>query len=260
MASTHVHLRITDAHGREHDVRAVMNGPGWMVEASLGGRPFSKHCDSWQSVERTVFWLRRHADGQPSSPAWSAIAAGTLVMLSLSASLALAQVPGDQSPAVRQFINATREYAELHRQLESRLPALEVTSHPDEIYRAVQTMAAAVRATRPAAQPGDLFTEALAPELRARIAGALSANGLTAADVRAAEAAEGIATGMPPLRINGSFPWRYATNMVPCVLSTLPPLPPELQYRIVGNTLVLVDLHADLIVDLLPYVLAETER
>jgi hypothetical protein len=242
-------------------VRAVMTGPGWVVEASLDGRPFSKRCGSWQSVERTVYWLRRHAGGQPPALAWNAVAAAvTLIMLLSSAATPLAQAQGDPSPAVRQFMDATREYAALHRQLESRLPRLEVTSHPDTISAAVQAMAAAVRAARPAARPGDVFTEALAPELRARIAVALAAHGFTADDVRAAEAAEGLAAPGPPLHVNESFPWRYATSLFPCILDALPPLPPELQYRIVGNTLVLVDLHADLIVDLLPYALADTER
>jgi hypothetical protein len=48
--------------------------------------------------------------------------------------------------------------------------------------------------------------------------------------------------------------------MFPCVLEALPTLPPELQYRIVGDTLVLIDVHAGLIVDLLPHALIETER
>jgi hypothetical protein len=105
-----------------------------------------------------------------------------------------------------------------------------------------------------------LFTDAVAVELRARMAESLVAHGFTAADVREAEALEGVNAAMVPLRVNGTFPWIYATSMFPCVLNALPPLPPELQYRVVGNTLVLIDVHASLIVDLLPYALVETER
>lgn len=203
----------------------------------------------------------RITDAQRSAFAWNAVAAAVvLIMVLSSAATALAQGQDDPSPAVRQFMDATREYAVLHRQLESRLPRLEVTSHPETVYAAVQAMAAAVRAARPAARPGDVFTEALAPELRARMAVALASHGFTPDDVRAPEAADGLAAPGPPLRVNESFPWRYATSLFPCILDALPPLPPELQYRIVGNTLVLVDLHADLVVDLLPYALADTER
>jgi hypothetical protein len=48
--------------------------------------------------------------------------------------------------------------------------------------------------------------------------------------------------------------------MHPAVLQALPPLPPELQYRMVGCDLVLIDVHADLIVDILPYALADSEE
>ena len=60
------------------------------------------------------------------------------------------------------------------------------------------------------------------------------------------------------LRVNGTFPWVLATAMFPCVIAALPPLPSELQYRIVGDTLVLIDVHASLILDLLPRALVET--
>jgi hypothetical protein len=38
----------------------------------------------------------------------------------------------------------------------------------------------------------------------------------------------------------------------PQLLQVLPPLPPELQYRIIGRSLVLWDHHANLVVDYLP--------
>ena len=56
---------------------------------------------------------------------------------------------------------------------------------------------------------------------------------------------------MPPL-VNGAFSWRTAVPTPPCVLAVLPPLPDELQYRFVGRDLVLVDIEANLIVDVLP--------
>ena len=48
-----------------------------------------------------------------------------------------------------------------------------------------------------------------------------------------------------------------AASWPPCRLAALPPLPPELEYRIVGGDLVLIDTHASLIVDLLPRVLPD---
>jgi hypothetical protein len=60
-----------------------------------------------------------------------------------------------------------------------------------------------------------------------------------------------------PLKVGEPFHWIYGSAMFPCVLDALPELPTELQYRIVGSTLVLIDVHAGMIVDLLPGLLAE---
>jgi hypothetical protein len=175
------------------------------------------------------------------------------------AAASYAQLPPPESPAVRQFTDATRAYAWLHRRAENNLAPLEVNSNPDTIHRLVQEMAAAIRAARADARQGEFFTDTLAVELRLRIADALAANDLTAWDVHAMEAADGIDPAMVRLTVNGPFPWIYASAMLPCVLQALPELPPELQYRIVGSTLVLIDVHAGLILDLLPQVLADTE-
>ena len=51
--------------------------------------------------------------------------------------------------------------------------------------------------------------------------------------------------------VNGRFPWMRGAAMWPCIIDALPPLPDELQYRIVGRDLVLVDVHANLVVDIL---------
>ena len=262
MTSTYVDLRFTDACGRQQVVYAMMHDSGaWDVRGIVSGQPFSRACDSWQAVERTVLWLRRHAHEQAAPPARQFAAVAAIVLLVLGGSaVALAQTPGAQSPAVGAFTDATRDYALLHRRLESTLPKLEVTSNPETIVRAVEQLGAALRAARPNATAGDFFTEAMAVELRVRIDDALVANGFSPADVRATEAADGIDAAMVPLKVSGHFPWRYASATFPCVLQALPALPPELQYRIIGNTLVLVDVHADLIVDLLPYALADTER
>ena len=40
--------------------------------------------------------------------------------------------------------------------------------------------------------------------------------------------------------------------MPPALLLRLPPLAPELQYRFIGRTLILLDVDANLVVDVLP--------
>ena len=63
--------------------------------------------------------------------------------------------------------------------------------------------------------------------------------------------------GDPPppshLQVNARWPERMPFNFVPPqLIAALPPLPPELEYRIIGRSLVLWDHHANLIVDFLP--------
>ena len=55
------------------------------------------------------------------------------------------------------------------------------------------------------------------------------------------------------LRVNMPWPEHISFGFVPSqLLSALPALPAELQYRIIGRSLVLWDHHANLIVDFLP--------
>ena len=187
------------------------------------------------------------------------LAVMTAVVILAAAAASFAQPLPAETPAVQQFTAATRAYAALHRRIENTLEPVEVTSNTETIQRLVQEMAAAIRAERPEARQGEFFTDALAVELRLRIAAALAANGVSAWDVHAAEAADGVDSWMVPLTVNGRFPWSSASAMFLCVREALPELPPELQYRIVGSTLVLVDVHAGLILDLLPQALPDTE-
>ncbi len=169
-----------------------------------------------------------------------------------------AQVPVTDDEAVQQFQQAADEYVLMHRYLERQLPPLTVTDAAT-LRQAIAAMAAAIRTARPDAHQGDLFSPAVADVLRYRIARNLHRQGLTPFDVLADQLAETGPVGMPVLTVNGSFPWKLTAGMHPAVLQALPPLPPELQYRMVGGDLVLIDLHADLIVDILPYALADSE-
>lgn len=159
---------------------------------------------------------------------------------------------------VLQFAKGTEDYAFLHRQLENRLPPLVVNANPETIRRAIDDMAAAIRAARPDARQGDLFNPAIQAAIRVRIARSLGSHGFTPADVQEVELVAGIDSAAVTLRVNGTFPWTLGTAMFPCVLEALPPLPPELQYRLVGRDLLLIDVHASLIVDILPLALGET--
>ena len=180
----------------------------------------------------------------------------TIILVAMSAPFVYGQ--NTESPAVRAFNAATRDYASMHRRLEQQIGSIQLNTPIETINRLIEELAVAIRVERPDAKQGDFFTPALAPELRARIEHALVMNGFSAADVRQSERRDAIDVGAAVLRVNGTFPWVLGAAMFPCVIAALPPLPPELQYRIVGDALVLIDVHASLIVDLLPHALVET--
>lgn len=190
----------------------------------------------------------------------------TPIALALSVALMFAAAPGSaqrvvipDEEAVLHFQRAAEDYALLHRQLERRLGPIEVTANTETLRRAIDTMAAAIRAARPDARQGDLFVPAVQDVIRERIARSLRSHDMTPADVRAAGMAERADRGPVTLQVNGAFPWAAGAAMFTCILEALPTLPPELQYRIVGNDLVLIDVHASLIVDLLPYAIGDSE-
>ena len=182
---------------------------------------------------------------------------GALVLAMLVTATASAQSPAPVVQAFSPFEKTTHDYALMHRRLERQVGKIELGTPVSEINRMILELAAAIRAERVDARQGDFFTPALTHLLRSRINDALSAHGFTAEDVRDAGRAEGVDYASVALRVNDTFPWMLAVGMFPCVIDALPPLPPELQYRIIGDDLVLVDIHASLIVDILPGALTD---
>ncbi len=183
------------------------------------------------------------------------------LLMALMSMAAYAQSPDPATQAITAFENATQHYVLMHRRLERQIGPIELGTPVAEINRIIHELAAATRAERAEARQGDLFTPSLAHLLRTRINDALLDHGHTADDVRAAGRVDGVDYERVRLQVNGSFPWALAVAMFPCVLEALPSLPPELQYRIVGDDLMLIDVHAGLILDILPRALTDlTER
>ena len=179
-----------------------------------------------------------------------AFAAGAACAVLLFVDPARAEQSANTAAAVEEFQDAVDNYAQLHRRLEKQVPGMLVTEHAQDIFDASDALAAALIAARPAAREGDIFAVAVANTFRRRIGRALTARGLLPDEVIAASIEEAPADSPQPA-VNGRFPWMRGASMWPCIIEALPPLPDELQYRIVGRDLVLVDGHANLVVDIL---------
>lgn len=180
-----------------------------------------------------------------------------VLMLMFSAFGVAAQPLQPASQAETAFAAAIDDYVAMHRRLEMLAGPITLDSPIESINRSIQALAAAIRVERREAAQGDLFTPALGRELRVRVNEALLEHGFTAADIHRSAQTDAINPFQVRLHVNGTFPWVLGAAMFPCVIEALPPLPSELQYRIVGNDLVLIDVHASLIVDILPNVLAD---
>ena len=153
-----------------------------------------------------------------------------------------------------QFLQRVDEYVQLHRDLERLLPPQTVTSKLDELLAPRVSLARELRRARARAREGDIFTPATAVYMRVVTAETMSREGLTGLrDVIDPE----LAVNMSAL-VNAEYPAGRSVPVIPCsLLIALPPLPPELRYSFVGRDLILWDLHAALIVDIvrdaLPY-------
>ena len=147
------------------------------------------------------------------------------------------------------------EYWALHRRFERLLEPGTMFLDPSHDYAARQALADLLRAARPGAGEGDLFTPDVAEVFRVRIAQALIATRRTASDLLRGDD-EDEWPGLAPPVVNGAFNWRWRNVMWPSILFALPPLPDDLEYRFVGVDLILVDVHANLVVDILRDALA----
>lgn len=157
--------------------------------------------------------------------------------------------PTDPRSPLAVFGERTVAYAVLQQELARALPPLEPTTDLRSLYRTRAKLAAALKAARPLARQGEMFTPAVAEVFRTLIAHALS--GLDSeAFLRDLYEGEEVPAGFRP-RVHDVYP-DWAIHEFPVVLlDRLPMLPEELEYRLIGHDLVLWDVDADLIVDVL---------
>jgi hypothetical protein len=187
-----------------------------------------------------------------------------LAVLLLSAGPgAVAQAPPPPPPSqrvlqdavtIQAFDERVNQYVTLHRFLEGWVLPLRPTQDIAEIQASMRALGQRIQLLRANARQGDLITSDLARIFRRQIS-CLSTDDWAAILDGSADDDEGsVSTGpTPALRVNIEWPENVPFGfMPPQLLAALPQLPPELQYRIIGNALVLWDHHANLIVDFLP--------
>jgi hypothetical protein len=165
-------------------------------------------------------------------------------------SLCTHQLPSTYSgDAVDEFTAGVREYLRV-RDLAVRGLPQEGPAEPGQMLAVRKALRRAIQDARPDARQGDLFTERAAAAFRHIVALTAAAHRVdTRAVVRAVNAERTV--GAKPPAVNHRYDWRLGAWMWPALLQALPQLPPDLQYRIVDDDLVLIDVGASLVVDIL---------
>jgi hypothetical protein len=111
-------------------------------------------------------------------------------------------------------------------------------------------LASRIQTARQQAKAGDLFTPPVTEVYKRLIVMAYQAAGPSkvTSSLRHDEPVHDVT-----LKVNATYPETVPLQTTPpSILLNLPPLPPELDYRIVGRSLVLRDTGANIIVDYIP--------
>lgn len=183
----------------------------------------------------------------------SSVAAAAVVLISLvSCAFGTARASG-QEPRVNpdakillDFKQRVDAYMELHQRLEKQVPPLKAKAEANEIKAHEDALAKAIRAERKNAKPGDVFTPEIATLFRRLMYPELK--GPDAADTK--KAIDDDAPTTVQLKVNAAYPDNAPLPTVPPnLLASVPQLPKDLEYRIVGKHLILRDVQANLIVD-----------
>jgi len=160
------------------------------------------------------------------------------------------RVVGPLSPADAQALatmnDRLKEYIELHNKLERTLPKLPNEATPQQIDKNQRTFEKLMQQARATAKPGDIFTPEAQPVIKRLLATVFG--GPEGKQLKASIMDEN-PVGIT-LTVNGRYPDNVPLSTVPPqVLQTLPKLTEDLEYRFIGDRLILLDTHAHVIAD-----------
>jgi len=160
------------------------------------------------------------------------------------------RVVGPLSPAESQALatmnDKIREYIELHVKIEKSLPAMPKDATPEQIDKNQRAFEALMQKARTGAKPGDIFTPQAAPVIKSLLATVFS--GPDGKILKSSIFDEN--PGPIKLSVNTRYPDNVPlSNVPPQVLQTLPKLSEDMEYRFIGDNLILLDTHAHIVAD-----------
>jgi hypothetical protein len=140
-----------------------------------------------------------------------------------------------------------KTYLDLRKKVAGNAPSS--GDSPSAITSAQHELANKIRVARAGARQGDVFTPPIAAYVKKQIAASIS--GPHGSDIKASlQRAEPVKI---QLQVNQSYPENVPLQSTPpSLLMNLPDLPKGLEYRLLGNELVLRDADANVVVDYVP--------
>ena len=161
-------------------------------------------------------------------------------------------------PEPAAFIDRVNDYAAAQRIIITSLGPPLVWREARQVLRQERRYANAMREVMPTTGNGGFFTPDVSTYFRDRIDAIVRETGIDVATaVEPPDEDEIVLLTLP--RAGEPVPWNAAPMTWPSMIDALPELPPELEYRFLGSHLLLVDVLANLIVDVLQEALPEPE-
>ena len=149
----------------------------------------------------------------------------------------------------KEFSDRVKDYVKLHNSQEALLPRLRATVNPEMIAAHQSALARKIREARPEAKAGDIFTPAALKSFQDVIQTAMQGPRGANADATMKQGAPLTETAVI---VNQTYPdGAPYTTVPPTLLMVFPKLPDEVVYRVVVHDLVLLDLKANLVVDVI---------
>lgn len=182
-------------------------------------------------------------------------AAAAALVVAMATSCATATVGAEREPqrvnaygaAVKAFRDRADAYLALHKKAAETVPPLKQTDDPTKLNSREVALGEAIRQLRVGAKAGDIFGADLTPHIRRIISKDWAK--------RSVADRAGLAEDIPAnsvTQVNATYPPTLPLGTFPAsLLAALPPVPEQLEYRFVGRHLILRDVAANIVVDVM---------
>jgi hypothetical protein len=155
----------------------------------------------------------------------------------------------EDAQALATMNDRLKDYVNLHVKLERGLPNLPKDATPEQIDKNQRLFESRIREARKTAKRGDIFTPEATPVIKRLLAAVFS--GPDGKQLKASIMDENqVDPAAMKITVNSRYPDTVPlTTVPPRVLQTLPQLTEDLEYRFVGDWLIILDTHAHVIAD-----------